>query len=85
MLSPKMNQSAVASRWALRVLQAASILEAIGQPWLGLLAIHLGAAVPSMTPLMMHVSGDATEYRSLLLATFNTGAVDDQVVLVFPE
>jgi hypothetical protein len=57
--------------------QAASSLEAIGQHWLGLLAIHLGAAVPSRTPLMMQVSDDATEYRSLLLVTFNTEAVDD--------
>ncbi len=77
MLLPMTNQSAVAARWALRMWQAASSLEAIGQHWLGLLAIYLGAAVPSMTPLMMQVSGDAMEYRSGLLATFNTEAVDD--------
>ncbi len=77
MLFPKTNQSAVAARWALRMWQAASIHEAIGQHWLGLLAIHLGAAVPSMTPLMMQVSCDATEYRSTLLAIFNTEAVDE--------
>ena len=77
MLLPKTNQSAVAARWALRMWQAASSLEAIGQHWLGLSAIHLGAAVPSMTPLMMQVSGDAMEYRFVMLATFNTGVVDD--------
>jgi len=57
--------------------QAASSLEAIGQHRLGLLVIHLVAAVPSMTPLMMHVFGDATKYRSALVADFNSGAVDD--------
>jgi hypothetical protein len=36
MLFPKTNQSAVAARWALRMWQAASSLEAIGQHWLGL-------------------------------------------------
>jgi hypothetical protein len=77
MLLPKTNQSAVAARWAWRILQADSNLEAIDQRWLGLVAIHLGAAVPSITPLTMQVSGDATEYRSGLLATFNTEAVDD--------
>jgi hypothetical protein len=85
MLLPKVNQTAVAFQWALRILQAAASLEAIGQHRLGLLAIHPGAAVPSMTPLTMQVFDDATEYRSTLLATFNTGAADDQVVLVFPE
>ncbi len=75
--SPKMHQSAVAARWALRMWQAASILEAIGQHRLELSAIHLGAAVPSMTPLMMQVSGDAMEYRFVMLAIFNTGVVDD--------
>lgn len=74
---PKMIQPAVAARWALRMWQVASSLEAIGQHWLGSSAIHLGAAVPSMTPPMLHVTGDATEYRSTLLATFNTEAVDD--------
>ena len=64
MLFPKTNQSAVAFQWALRILQAASSLEAIGQHWLGLSAIHLGAAVPSMTPLMMRVSGDAVTFQS---------------------
>jgi hypothetical protein len=77
MLFPMANQPAVAARRALRMWQAASILEAIGQHWLGLSAIHLGAAVPSMAPLTMQISGDATEYRSGLLATFNTEAVDD--------
>jgi hypothetical protein len=52
MILPKMIQTAVAARWALRMWQAASSLEAIGQHWLGLSAIRLGAAVPSMTPLM---------------------------------
>jgi len=85
MLFPKTNQSAVAARWALRMWQASSSLEAIGQHWLGLLVIHLGAAVPSMTPLTMHVFGDAMEYRSGVLVTFNTGAADDNVALVFPE
>jgi hypothetical protein len=77
MLFPMANQPAVAARRALRMWQAASSLEAIGQHWLELSAIHLGAAVPSMTPLMMQISGDATEYRSRQLATFNAGAVDD--------
>ena len=77
MLFPKMTQTAVAARWALRMWQAASSLEAIDQHWLGLLAIHLGAADPSITPLMLHVPGDATEYRPGLLATFNAGAVGD--------
>ncbi len=84
-LFPKTNQSAVAARWALRMWQAASSLEAIGQHWLGLSAIHLGAAVPSMTPLMIHVSGDAMEYRSARVAIFNSGVSDDNVALVFPE
>jgi hypothetical protein len=73
MLSPKASQTAVAARWASRILQADSSLEAIDQRWLGLAAIHLEAAVPSMTPLMMHFSGDATEYRSKRLVTFNPG------------
>jgi hypothetical protein len=77
MLFPKTNQSAVAARWALRILQAASILEAIGQHRLGLLVIHLGAAAPSMTPLMVHFPGDATKYRSALVANFNSASVDD--------
>ena len=84
-LCPKTNQTAIAARWAWRRRQAASSLEAIGQHRLGLLAIYLAVAVPSMTPLMLHVSGDATEYRSGLLAIFNTEAVDDNVVLIFPE
>jgi hypothetical protein len=64
MLFPKTNQAAVAARRALRMWQAASSLEAIGQHWLGLLAIHLGAAVPLRTPLMMSVSGDAVTFQS---------------------
>jgi hypothetical protein len=76
MLFPMANQPAVAARWALRMWQIASSLEAIGQHWLGLLAIHLGAAVPSRTPLLLQISGDATEYRSGRLATFNAEAVD---------
>ena len=85
MFLPKMHQTAVAFQWALRVLQAASILEAIGQHRLGLLAVHLGAAVSSMIPLTMQVSGDATDYRFRVVVTFNTEATDDIVVLVFPE
>ncbi len=85
MLSPKMNQTAVAFQWALRVLQAASILEAIGQHRLELLAVHLGAAVPSMIPLTMYVIVDATRYRTALGDNFKKGATDDNVVLVFPE
>jgi hypothetical protein len=34
---------------------------------------------------MMQISGDATEYRSGVLVTFNTWAADDNVILVFPE
>ena len=64
LLLPKVNQTAVAARWALRILQADSSLEEIGQHWLGSSAIHLGAAVPSMTPLTMQVSGDAVTFQS---------------------
>jgi hypothetical protein len=72
MLLPKTNQSAVAARWALRILQAAAVPEAIDPHRLELSAIHLGAAFPSMTPQMMQVSGDAMEYRSGVLVTFNS-------------
>ena len=65
--------------------QAAAIPEAIGQHRLELSAIHLGAAVPSVAPLTMHVFGDATKYRSALVAIFNSGVADDNVALVFPE
>ena len=64
MLFPKTYQSAVAARWALRMWQAAAIPEAIGQHRLGLSAIHLGAAVPWVAPLMMQVSGDAVTFQS---------------------
>ena len=79
---PKMNQPVVAAWRALRILQLASTLDAIGQCWLGSLAGHLAAAVPLTIPLMMHVF---TDYRSTLLAIINTGATDEQLVLAFPE
>ena len=74
---PKMNQPAVAARRALRILQLASILDAIGQCWLVLPGVHLGSAVPLTTPCMVHVFDDVTDYRPTLLAIFNTGAADD--------
>jgi len=85
MLRQKVNQTAVAARWVSRILQAASSLEAIDPRWLGLAAIHSGSAGPLTTPLMMHFSGDATEYRSTRLATFNPGTGGNLVSLVFLE
>ncbi len=72
-----MNQLVAVGRRALRILQPASTLDAIGQCWLGLPGVHLGAAVPLTTPRMMHVFDDVTDYRSTLLAVFNTAAADE--------